>query len=364
MKKISFLLIILFAFQTYGQDSFDDELKEFSNSIANKIFSKKQGATIAILHFTDNKKTRSRLSDYIADDFSVYMVNNKNNIKVLDRFSIDHILNEHQLNSDYYIDPNTAKELGKFIHADYIVLGDVIRIDKIIKISVSVINIETSVRAVSDFIKIPIDKTISYLLGISYNPFIEKDIDIEKEFQKFESKEEDSNILEPYKGKTQELKPLEVINTGKYTYDKRIAGASPDDFYNQVRQPKSSINSSSNKNDNYVKAGSEILKFLNSLKSKEKNIVKNFKVAHVHSSNGVKVNTAYYSQKTNSVFAYIKTSKDISNHEIRVAIINNKGDEVANCIENISQNKREGYLYEFKFKQPFTVSGRMKILFE
>ena len=349
MKKILFFIILFLSFEVYCQDTFDEQLKNFAENISNKL-SKKGKDTLAIWHFTNHKKQKTTLSDYVADDISIHMVNGNHDFFVLDRFFIDQILNEHQLKSDHYIKPETAKELGNFIHADYIITGNAFKIGDYIKIRINVLDTESSQKVVADQIQIPIDESIASFLGIHFDEKID----------------EKNKVLEPYQGNAPDLEPVKVYRTNNQFGKRRLAGADPNDYYRQVNRTNTS-SSKSNRNstqDGLVLAGTELLKFLNNKKSKEKNKITDYVVANKHSRNDIKVNTAYYSKTTNSVFAYIKTKQDLPNYEIRVSILNKKGIEVANCLVRISQKKREANFYKFKFQHNFELSNKMKILFD
>ena len=164
-KELLFIFLFVLSVKLFSQDSFDHQLKDFTNRIATKL-SEKGKDTLAIWHFMDYKNQKTKLSNYVADDISVHMVDNNKKFYVLDRFFVDQILNEHQLKSDRFIKPESAKELGKFIHADYIITGNAFRIGNNIKIRVKVLDTESSQKVLADQIQIPIDANMASFLGL------------------------------------------------------------------------------------------------------------------------------------------------------------------------------------------------------
>lgn len=346
MKKIVFILLLAGSFQVTSQNSFDKSLKTLADSISLNI-AKKGKVKIAVWHFVNFKNKRTALSNYVADDLSVHLVNNNQSFYVMDRFHLDQILNEHQLKSDNYIDPESAKELGRILAVDYIVTGNVHVIGEIVKVRVKVLDTETAHTIVASQMQLPIDKNIASYIGIR----------LKKE------KKPEEKILKPFKGKAPDLEPIKVYRSKTGGLGNiRPAGADPNDFYKQVNRNSSSSKKSEN---SIVLAGTELLKFLNNSKSsKKKGIIKKFVVSKKHSKSGVSINTAYYSKKTNSVYAYIKSKEKITKYEFRVSILNKKDIEVVNTFGRITLNPGEAHLYQFKFDYNFELFNKMKINFE
>ena len=143
--SICILLLIFFPIIFYAQNDFDSQLDSLAKEIAAKI-SHKGKKQIAISDITDLDTTVTELGKYISNNFSVNLTNSSDSIVVVDRNHLNNILREHRLRADGYIDPLTAKQLGKFIQVDAIITGNIVEFkssDKI-KLTVYVIDAKTS----------------------------------------------------------------------------------------------------------------------------------------------------------------------------------------------------------------------------
>lgn len=98
---------------------------------------------IASLDFVDLQGRPTELGRYLSEQLSVEMVNEKG-ISVVDRANFRSILAEHKLTMDGLVDPETAKQLGKFAGIDAILTGTVTTLDGNIVLTVKAISTETA----------------------------------------------------------------------------------------------------------------------------------------------------------------------------------------------------------------------------
>lgn len=103
------------------------------------------------------------ISEQVSDDFS----NSNETFQIIDRNHLKTILKEHQLKSEGYIDPSTAKELGKFAGVDYVVTGKITVLSNHINLTIKVLSTETAMINASISGNIQMDENIKELLGIS-----------------------------------------------------------------------------------------------------------------------------------------------------------------------------------------------------
>src|ERR1035438_1809081 len=103
----------------------DTELTKLTEDLAGKI--KANGSKkITVLDFTDLQGGSSELGKYIAEQLTVDFVMTKRDFAVLDRANLKSILAEHKLTATGLVDPENAKQLGKFAGVDALIIGTII----------------------------------------------------------------------------------------------------------------------------------------------------------------------------------------------------------------------------------------------
>jgi curli biogenesis system outer membrane secretion channel CsgG len=104
----------------------DKELSDLTERLAVPI--KDHGKTkVAVIDFTDLEgSSEGELGKYIAEQLTVDFVMTKRDFSVLDRANLNKILAEHKLTSKGLVDPENAKQLGKFAGVDALILGTII----------------------------------------------------------------------------------------------------------------------------------------------------------------------------------------------------------------------------------------------
>lgn len=144
MKKAILLLIIMLPFYAISQN-YDDKLEEIAKNVAQTL-NEKQVAKVAVWKFISNKQGNEEFSNYITEDFSIYLANHAKNFGIIDRLHLKSILKEHRLNAQGYIDENTAKQLGKIIAADAVIVGSYSVSNSEIRVRVKVLDTETALQ--------------------------------------------------------------------------------------------------------------------------------------------------------------------------------------------------------------------------
>lgn len=137
------LCSILCAFIANAQDM-DTALPKLTEDLATKITAN-GNKKIAVLDFTDLQGGSSELGKYIAEQLTVDFVMNKRDFAVLDRANLKSILAEHKLTATGLVDPENAKQLGKFAGVDALIIGNIIPIGTNINLTVKIITTETAV---------------------------------------------------------------------------------------------------------------------------------------------------------------------------------------------------------------------------
>lgn len=169
MKQFLFFSLFLFLGSIHLQaQDFDAQLEELAQNIATKLDGKGK-KKVAVWGFVTESGERTALGNYITEDFSVYVTNFGDNFEIIDRNHLDMLLKEHQLNSEGYIDENTAKELGKIVAVDAIITGTFTVLTTNVKVRAKVLDTETALQFAASMANLPLNENVSSYLGISVN---------------------------------------------------------------------------------------------------------------------------------------------------------------------------------------------------
>src|SRR5688572_19759206 len=159
-------LCIWLPYAAICQTSFDTKLQELAEKIATQI-SQQGKLKVAVWHFVNTQGEITDMGKFIGEDFSVYFTNSsKGRYQVMDRNHLDQILREHKLNSEGFIDPQTAKELGRINAVDAIITGTVDIFETQLKVRIKVLDTESALQISAEIGYLPVDQNIASFLGI------------------------------------------------------------------------------------------------------------------------------------------------------------------------------------------------------
>lgn len=168
-RFIALLLIMNLCGSHVRAQDMDSELSKLTEDLAAKIAT--QGSKkITILDFNDLQGESSGLGKYIAEQLTVDFVMSKRVFSVLDRANLKSILAEHKLTATGLIDPENAKQLGKFAGVDALVIGNITPMGGNILLTVKVITTETAEVVGAAKAKFKSDDTVQQLLSQSAEP--------------------------------------------------------------------------------------------------------------------------------------------------------------------------------------------------
>jgi hypothetical protein len=157
------LFVVLSSLLAHAQD-LDTALSKLTDDLAAKI---KAGGCkkVTVLDFTDLQGGSSELGRYIAEQLNVDLVMTKHDFAVLDRANLKSILAEHKLTATGLVDPENAKQLGKFAGVDALIIGNITPYGKHIKLAVKVITTETAEIVGAAKAEFQSDDTVQQLLA-------------------------------------------------------------------------------------------------------------------------------------------------------------------------------------------------------
>lgn len=167
MKKV--LLVICFSIimcTTFSQSAFDKSLNEVSADISGKL-SVKNRKKVVVLYVTDINKLQTVAGKYIADVISVNIVNDQANFEVFDRENLSGIVEAKKLISEGYIDANKAKELGKILAVDAIIIGNYTVLSTTLKLTLKALDVNNGFVIAATMKDLPLNTDSGALLGIN-----------------------------------------------------------------------------------------------------------------------------------------------------------------------------------------------------
>ena len=206
--KLTLIILFFLCAKSFSQEysSYDKAMISISKEIASRIKTK-QKIKVAVWDFTNNKKQKSSLGDYIRSDFSIHFTNASEGMEVTNRDNFEQILKEHNLVESGLISPSTAKKVGMLHAADAIITGTIDVGLHMLRLRIKVIDTETGLHFAAALRNIPIDENMKYIL---------KDIGFEAPIEI--SNEKRVNDLEKANNPRSTNKKCENLHTGDYCF--------------------------------------------------------------------------------------------------------------------------------------------------
>lgn len=165
-KFLIAIFFILNCFSVYSQNTFDKSLNEVSADIAGKL-GQKNKQKIVVLYVTDINKAQTVAGKYIADVISVNIVNDQGNFQVFDRENLSGIVEAKKMMAEGYIDADKAKELGRLLAVDAIVIGNYTVLTTTLKLTLKALDVNTGFVIAATMKDLPITPDAGALLGIT-----------------------------------------------------------------------------------------------------------------------------------------------------------------------------------------------------
>jgi hypothetical protein len=165
-KIILISIMLLLSVVTYSQESFKKSLEAISTDLCTKM-SEKGKKKVVVLFVTDINKAQTTAGKYMADVVSYYIVNNQNGFSVFDRENLSGIAEAKKLIAEGYIDANNAKQLGKILSVEAIVVGNYTVLSSSLSLTLKALDVNDGFVIAQSLKDLPIDKDAAALLGIS-----------------------------------------------------------------------------------------------------------------------------------------------------------------------------------------------------
>ena len=165
---VSTFIFLLMIIQTIGQTTFEESINEISTDISAKLLNKNL-RKVVVLYVTDLSKTQTMAGKYIADIVSINIVNDPGNFKVFDRENLPEIVEAKKLMDEGYIDANSAKELGKILAVDAILIGNYTVFSSTLKLTIKALDVENGFVVAASMKDLRLTTDLGILLGININ---------------------------------------------------------------------------------------------------------------------------------------------------------------------------------------------------
>ncbi len=126
---------------TAGDTSLDEGLSEISRQVSESMPSGKK-TTIAVMDFNDLQGNVTLLGRFISEELITRFFQTKH-LEVIERSLLDKAIQELKFNTSDLVDTSNAKQLGRVVGADAIMVGTLTDLGQSIKINARVIVVES-----------------------------------------------------------------------------------------------------------------------------------------------------------------------------------------------------------------------------
>lgn len=165
-KNIICIFLILISLSSFAQSLFDKALGEITSDLAEKLNTKEK-KQVVVLYITDINKSTTVAGKYLADVISSDIVNDSRGFSVFDRDNLNEITMAKKLIAEGYIDVDNAKELGKILSVQAIIIGNYTVLSSTIKLSLKALDSNNGFVIAASMKDLPLNSDAGTLLGIN-----------------------------------------------------------------------------------------------------------------------------------------------------------------------------------------------------
>lgn len=97
---------------------------------------------VAVVDFTDLNSAVTLLGKHFAQEFEIGLATSPYKVDLVNRSRLQQIIKEQKLNTTGLIDPDTARQLGKFAGVEVLIVGTVTPLDETVRLDVEAIDTE------------------------------------------------------------------------------------------------------------------------------------------------------------------------------------------------------------------------------
>lgn len=144
--------------------AYENEINAIATKMAQNIANAGK-SRVAVVDFTDLQGNVTELGRFIAEEFSVALLNAGQKFEVVDRGHLRTLLKEHKLSSTGLIDPETAQKLGKIAGVEALITGSITPFGDSVRLATKILDVNTAKMIGANSGNIPKTAAISELLG-------------------------------------------------------------------------------------------------------------------------------------------------------------------------------------------------------
>lgn len=208
-KLVLVVAFLLLTAATHSQETLKKALGEISNELCVKL-ANKNIKRVVVLFVTDISKNETTAGKYIADIVSYHIVNDANNFSVFDRENLSGIAEAKRLIAEGYIDADNAKQLGKLLSVDAIIIGNYTVLSSI-SLTLKALDVNDGFIIAQSLKDLPKDRDAAALLGVNFDTGADNSLN-----RGFNNRPLNSN--ENYNNPETVNKECETKNTGDYCF--------------------------------------------------------------------------------------------------------------------------------------------------
>lgn len=124
-----------------AQDGLNKRVDELGQQIAAKMTAK-QKTTVAVVEFTDLQGNTTDFGRFLAEELITRLMEAEK-FRVIERQLLNKVITEQKLSLTGVVDPASAKQLGKILGVEAIVVGTVTNLSQSVKVNARLISTET-----------------------------------------------------------------------------------------------------------------------------------------------------------------------------------------------------------------------------
>ena len=161
---LALLMIVVVNPLAVRAQGYEQEINALSTKMAANI-AKAGKSRVAVVDFTDLEGNVTALGRFIAEEFSVALLNVGQGFELMDRTHLQTLLKQHKLSATGLIDPATAQQLGKIAGVDALVTGTITPFGENVRLAVKILDANTAKLIGANSGNIPATEAIKVLLN-------------------------------------------------------------------------------------------------------------------------------------------------------------------------------------------------------
>lgn len=165
-KALLTAILLLLSIVAYSQESFKKSLELLSTDLCAKMTAKGKNKVV-VLFVTDINKAQTTMGKFMADVISFSIVNNQSGFSVFDRENLSGIAEAKKLIAEGYIDETNAKQLGKLLSVEAIVVGNYTVLSNTISLTLKALDVNDGFVIAQSLNALPLDNDAAALLGVT-----------------------------------------------------------------------------------------------------------------------------------------------------------------------------------------------------